>query len=378
MILYFWDAACIAVGFLLFQPAWLANRKSSQPESAVSGAMSDEYQSAKQEGMVSVIIPARNEAHNLHILLPLLMEQTRLPYEIIVVDDGSEDATAETAAAYGVVVHKAQPLPQGWIGKSWACWQGANVSKGAWLVFIDADTRPMPQFLEQMHKQLQQTDGLITVQPGHDVPSFREQCSAFFNLVITAGSGTRSVFPMRTDGFGPCAACSREQYFEMGGHEKVRSEILEHVHLGKQFKSAGASSRLLLGKGLLQFRMYPIGWRLLVQGWSKSIGLGAGSTPFAMLLLVILWFSGLASAAIRLFSMPALPDAADWLASLVLYTFAVWTVARGLELSGTFKWYTKLFYPAYMLFFAAVFLYSFILSFVNRKVSWKGRQIDVP
>jgi hypothetical protein len=89
---------------------------------------------------VSIIIPARNEEHNLPRLLRSLAAQPVTPKEIMVVDDGSTDRTAELARQLGATVIPSQPLPDGWRGKTWACHQGANDSTSDRLLFVDADT----------------------------------------------------------------------------------------------------------------------------------------------------------------------------------------------------------------------------------------------
>ncbi len=87
---------------------------------------------------VSVIIPARNEEAGLPGLLESLARQDPGPEEVIVVDDGSEDATAERAAQAGAKVLPSRPLPEGWRGKTWACWQGAEASRGEVLLCLAA------------------------------------------------------------------------------------------------------------------------------------------------------------------------------------------------------------------------------------------------
>ncbi len=364
-----WDGLFLLAGFLLFGPPVRA--LFSRREAARAFVHRENEDSASR---ISVIVPARNEADNLQELLPLLLGQTETPYEVIVVDDGSDDGTDAVAARLGAVVKKAERLPEGWQGKSWACWTGALTAKGDKLLFLDADTRPETDFLRKMNKLHMQKKGLVTVQPHHEAPTFREQWSAFCNLVLLAGSGARSGLRWRTDGFGPCALCSKEEYFALGGHERIRSEILEHCALGKQFKAARMPVAAMTGKHLLAFRMYAAGWREMVQGWSKSIGLGAGSAPLPMLLLTSIWLSGLIGAAHRLVASLGSAEAP---AALALYGLAVWTVARGLRQCGTFRWYTMLLYPVFLLFFIGLFAYSLLLSYGRKKVVWKGRRVDV-
>ena len=89
---------------------------------------------------VSLIIPARNEEHNLPKLLASLGNQQARLHELIVIDDGSTDRTAEIARSHGARVITSEPLPEGWRGKTWACHQGALAASGDLLIFIDADT----------------------------------------------------------------------------------------------------------------------------------------------------------------------------------------------------------------------------------------------
>jgi len=78
---------------------------------------------------VSIIIPARNEEGNLKRLLTSLGDPSLTSCEIIVVDDHSEDQTAQAGREAGVTVIPSAPLPVGWVGKTWACWQGANQAR---------------------------------------------------------------------------------------------------------------------------------------------------------------------------------------------------------------------------------------------------------
>lgn len=104
---------------------------------------------------VSVVIPARNEAVNIENCLSSIAASTYPDFEIIVVDDRSGDETVALARSVPagnpsrIVVIDGEELPEGWLGKPWACWQGARVSDGEFLLFTDADTTHGPQMLSR-------------------------------------------------------------------------------------------------------------------------------------------------------------------------------------------------------------------------------------
>ena len=78
---------------------------------------------------VSIIIPARNEEKTLPQLLASVKKQRLQPAEIIVVDDHSQDRTRAVAEGAGARVVESKPLPRGWVGKMWSCYQGAEAAK---------------------------------------------------------------------------------------------------------------------------------------------------------------------------------------------------------------------------------------------------------
>ena len=103
--------------------------------------------------LVSVIVPARNEERSIRSCLESISASDYPDFEVIVVDDQSDDATLELARAVlanharRVVVVEGHSLPTGWMGKPWACAQGAKVAEGDLLLFTDADTVHAPELL---------------------------------------------------------------------------------------------------------------------------------------------------------------------------------------------------------------------------------------
>ncbi|WP_185601624.1 glycosyltransferase family 2 protein [Paenibacillus sp. 598K] len=329
---------------------------------------------------LSIIIPARNEARNLKRLLPMLRLQGCRRMEIIVVDDGSTDDTARTASERGARVVQAPPLPAGWQGKSWACWNGAQAASGAWYIFLDADTQPEPGFVERIGALLRRQGGWVTLQPYHKAPTFREQWSLFFNIAVLAGSGALCPLPGRRRAFGPCAACWSCDYDSVDGHRAVRGAVLEHLELGERFRQTGREVSGGILADALRFRMYPEGWPELLRGWTKSIAIGAGASHPVYLGLSSVWMAALLGCALQTMAIPGLLAAGEYYAATAAaagYGVACLSVRLAGRTAGSFRTYTSLFYPLFLLFFFGLFAYALLRSYIVRRVSWKGRSVDV-
>lgn len=322
---------------------------------------------------LSIIIPARNEAHNLPQLLPSLTAQLAATDEIIVVDDASTDGTGELARQLGARVLAAPPLPEGWRGKTWACQQGAQVARGEWLLFLDADTWFEPDGVQRVVQEFQAAGGgALSVAPFHRVVKPHEQFSAFFNLVMLAGTGAFTLAGDRRPPhglLGQFLLLARSAYDQVGGHAAVRGRILENFWLAEKLRAGGVSLRCRSGQGCFAFRMYPAGWRELVAGWTKGFASGAGQTPRGILLLVVAWMTGL------MLPVVALTTGGAPVLWLSLYGLAVVQVAWLLRRVGTFSWWTAVLYPALLIFYFVVFTRSLRRARGKQTVTWKGRSI---
>jgi 4,4'-diaponeurosporenoate glycosyltransferase len=330
------------------------------------------------DSRVSVIIPARNEAHNLPELLTALHAQRQQADEIIVVDDHSSDDTAAVARANGATVVPAADLPPEWTGKSWALWQGVAQSTGDVLVFLDADVRPAPHFLSLLLAERAHIGGLVSVQPYHQMVRAYERLAALFNLLGVLGGGLGRDAKHRAVGFGPAMVTSRHDYLEVGGHESVRAAVLEDAALAQRYSDSGKSSEAFIGRRDISYRMYPNGVGGIVEGFAKNFATGAGGLPLPRLVWLIVWVSGLISA-----SMTITVDLVRWAfggAHPSLVTVAVF-VAFAIQLAlllrpvGNFG-ATALFMPVIVAFFLFVFLFS-LYGYARGYVTWKGRRIQV-
>ncbi|MBN1411468.1 MAG: glycosyltransferase family 2 protein [Spirochaetales bacterium] len=326
----------------------------------------------------SVIIPARNEECNIGNLLQSLKVQAVQPDEVIVVDDGSTDSTAGIAGNFGAKVIQIKALPKNWTGKNWACLTGARNAQNETLLFLDADVTIEPGGLEALLDTQRERQGVITVQPYHEIKRPFEEFSSFLNIILLAGMGAFTVFGKKAGPqgvFGPCLLIRKTDFLNVFRNESVRRQVLEDMEIGKALNKKGIPIHYFGGKGFISFRMYPKGIKDLFNGWSKSFFSGAKSTHLPVLIMVILWISG-SIGSIRFlvtqvmdFSMPL------FFISIGLYFCYVIQLYWMLRQAGRFRFLTALLFPVPLLFFFLVFITSFYRTVIGKKISWKGRDI---
>ncbi|GIV85717.1 MAG: glycosyl hydrolase [Candidatus Roseilinea sp.] len=232
--------------------------------------------------MVSVLVPARNEAHNIEACIRSLLAQDYPNYEVIALDDDSTDATgrildrlAEQDARLRVIHHR-QPLPPGVNGKSRACQWLAEQARGEWLLFVDADTVHRADSIRAgVARALGLNVALFSVIPRQVMKSWGERLftPAGFALIYNFVSPWRIYLerkprPFNAAAIGQYLLVRRDAYFASGGHDAIRDQILDDVALGKLFKQRGR--RIALGDGdWVSCRMYR-SFREMVAGFSKN------------------------------------------------------------------------------------------------------------
>ncbi len=217
---------------------------------------------------ISVVIPARNEAANIGQCLTGLRSQSypTPQLKIVVVDDNSTDDTA--AIVRGIIdsdprvqLIKAGSLPDGWIGKSHACWQGAMATQSEWLCFVDADTVAAPALLSSA-VSFSQTTGidLFSLIPFMELKSFWERvllpiCTLGYETTMGLRRVNHPATPQAA-AVGPFILIRRQAYDSVQGHSAIRAEMLEDIELACRVKRAGYCVCLMRGGDLIRARMY--------------------------------------------------------------------------------------------------------------------------
>jgi chlorobactene glucosyltransferase len=215
---------------------------------------------------VSVLVPARNEAHRIGRLLEGLHHQQSRSFHVIVLDDHSDDGTGDVVRAWqprlaDVRMVEGAALPAGWSGKCWACWQASRESTAPWLLFLDADTAPQPGLIAALVARAEERClDLLTIIPLVETKTFWEcvlipPFGALIQIVFppTSVNDPQSRIAMAN---GPCILVRRDVYEATGGHAAVRASILEDVDLGQLIKHAGYRIELATGPDLLHVRLY--------------------------------------------------------------------------------------------------------------------------
>jgi chlorobactene glucosyltransferase len=196
--------------------------------------------------LISVLIPARNEEANIKACLDSLRQQDYPNFEIIVLDDSSTDKTAEIVARIAaeeprLKLLRGQPLPQGWAGKPFACYQLAQEARGSWLLFTDADTVHAPSTLSTvLDVALASNAALISGFPYQRTTSLWQKMAIpilfYFMLLcwLPFWWMQRSGRTLPSVAIGQFLFFSAREYRAIGGHEAVKSRILEDVWLGME------------------------------------------------------------------------------------------------------------------------------------------------
>lgn len=322
---------------------------------------------------ISVIIPARNEEKNLPNILKDLEHQTVKPLEVIVVDDGSTDRTEEIAKSFNIKLLRLQDLPDGWIGKSWALWNGSKIAQGNVYIFLDADVRLIPESLALLMDKFRKSQGVISVWPFYKTVLPYEKLSIIFNVI--SGLSLTSRIDKNPGGiFGPCVIVKKSDYEMIEGHSSVKSKVLEDLFLGKTFRKNSIKVNNFLGGDTISFRMYPSGLKSLIEGWTKNFATGSINISVKTFVFLFLWIWGLIAVGIKLPLNIVLGRHVN-IEHIALYSAYAGELYYISSQMGSFGVLICLFNFVPSVFFVLVFFNSLIRAIFIRKISWKGRTI---
>ncbi len=360
---------------------------------------------------VTVVVPARDEARNLSACLESLLRQTEpgfalgRQWEIVVVDDASTDGTRalaegvfateaarEPESATGLVVMEAPAWEagargtglgsgtgsaSGMTGKSAACWAGAQVARGAWLLFTDADTVHEAGSVSRSLREAERHGvAMLSYSPRQVVDGILQR-----TVMPLIFSELASVYPPAkvNDAGNPLAAANgqfllveRETYFDVGGHRGAGMNVVEDVALARLVKRAGKALRLRAAPEAVSARMYRTTGEM-VEGWTKNLA-SLLPSPVSLALWRVLDILLLVGLPVLALGWPGLiwwQQAALWLVwartLLRFYTRAARSNAGVVDTAIS---------PLGLPLFVFLLMRSTIHSRVRREVWWKGRSYN--
>lgn len=255
--------------------------------------------------LISMIVPARNEAENITTCMSTLLDTQYPNWELIVVDDASVDGTADIVRAIAarskgcVQLIDGQALPPGWLGKSWACWQGYQAAQGSVLLFTDADTRHHQQLLGHAVSALRANNAdLATVLPRQLMVGFWERIVLphVFVAIMLRFHDVKRIADARSPrdviANGQFMMFTREGYEKIGGHESVRGNVVEDLRLAQRVVEEGGKVYAGHAEDLMETRMYR-SLRGIIEGWSKNLASGSRQSVPQWISPVVPWLIGL-------------------------------------------------------------------------------------
>jgi len=348
--------------------------------------------------LVSVIVSARNEERNIRRCVESLLEQDYGNYEVIVIDDGSTDATPrildELAASHPCgdrlcVLRLRDDLPEGWAGKPHAIHKGTQEAQGKWLLFTDADTWHAPNALRSSLAQaIEEQADLFTLSSTQELPAFWDK--VMMPLVYL---GISMLYPPKlvNDPLSKVAIANgqyilirREVYEALGGYARpeLRGTMLDDRDLARVVKEHGYKLHFVDGRGLISVRMYH-NLKEIWRGWRKNAYLGnRGDIGFVILQLI-----GLPMISIVPFLLPLLayltrirrevgisPSEAQAATALELASLLAYRTWLNKQLCV--PWYYSLLHPLAGAILEAILAQSSWRILTGSGVDWRGRNYN--
>lgn len=239
-------------------------------------------------GLLSIVIPAHNEARVIEESVRGLRRQTRRNFEAIYVLDRCTDRTAELlrAAAEGdprIRVVENGSCPDDWAGKCNACRIGAELATGEWLLFTDADCRFQPDMLDAMVAIAQARGTALLSAVGR--LTFKHGFERILQPV--AGAVLFRIFPIdkanRTERRWPFAngqflLFRRDAYLDYGGHELVKDALLEDLAFAWRIHARGGKLGVVDASRRMEVAMYDSA-RAMRSGWTRIFIESCGRNP---------------------------------------------------------------------------------------------------
>ncbi len=340
---------------------------------------------------VSIILPARNEEEFIRDCLDSLVKQDYENYEIIVIDDSSDDNTGKIIFEYAkqyskVIAVSARSKPEGWMGKNWACMEGYKKATGDLLLFTDADTQHSKNIisLSVNHLNSFNLDALSAIPKMLTFDFWTNITLPIISTFLhTRFSALNVNNPSKKTGyfFGSFFILKKTTYQEVGTHEGVKHEIIEDGALGKKVKESGYKMKMVRGEHLINAvwaRDKGTLWnalkRLMVPLYLENGKIAIGVFVAIVFLLFVPFPTFVISASLPIEETSAkILCITSVITSILIYIGATIEVKMGLGLKLRYA----LFAPLGSLVVISGFLIGLLKAKRSSSVTWRGRSYSM-
>jgi len=340
--------------------------------------------SSRRVARVSIVVPARNEAEHIEAALVSLLQLDYPDFEVIAVDDRSEDATGpildrleaqwrergERSHHRLKVLHVAE-LPSGWLGKTHAMWQAGERASGGWLLFTDADVVFRADALRRavVYAERERADHLVLFPTMVMKSAGERMMMAFFqSQFVFAHRPWKVADPKSRDsiGVGAFNLIRRDVYEQIGTYQRLRLAVLDDMKLGELVKQEGHRQRCVFGRDLLKLR-----WVFGVMGMVRNL-----TKNFFAILHFNTAFAVLAVCGILLVNLG--PFVGVWIAGgwaragFIASLVTLVAIYAGMARRSDIPPFYVLLHPVGTLLFSYAIVRSVVLTLVRGGVVWRG------
>jgi len=325
-------------------------------------------------GLISVLIPARNEEKNIINLLVDLQKQQYNNIEILVYDDQSTDKTAEIVKEMSLFDNKIKlltnnNLPLGWLGKNYACYKLAQLAKGEYFLFLDADVRLDESLIGTTINYIQKSNSkLLTIFPKQITNTLGEKAVVpIMNYILLS---LLPLFLVEKSRFSSLAAANGQfmmfeanTYKNIEPHKQMKMEKVEDIKIARLLKTLNKKLSCVLANDDLSCRMYS-NYKESINGFSKNLVMFFGNS---IILTFLFWLISSFGFVFIFLKLPGIYFAASIL--MVVLTRVFISIASKQNILTNIL----LHIPQQINF--GIILYTSIVNNIKGNYEWKGRKI---
>jgi len=330
---------------------------------------------ANFNGLVSVLIPARNEEKNIANILNDLQNQGYSNIEIIVFNDQSTDKTEEIVTEFSLIDSRVKlinsnGLPDGWLGKNYACYSLSKHAKGNYLLFLDADVRISNDIIiNTIGHSIKHNLGLLSIFPKQimmtlgervTVPNMNFILLSLLPLILVR----KSKYPSLAAANGQFMLFKSKVYFDTNPHELMKANKVEDIEIARYFKNKNIPIACLTGNDTIKCRMYE-GFTEAVNGFSKNVINFFGNS---FLTAILFWLITTLGFILVLTSFEPIVS--------VLYLITIVATRVFISIVSRQNILLNLMLAIPQQITMGIFIYKAFINTIKKQYQWKGRNIS--